>query len=482
MVAQHVNTKKIIRFIAVLICLVLIPSFTVYAGDINDNEASVLAVANGTFQYEGRYYRAKSEYISELYNFLADDDTDLTADQAGQAIEYIFGNVKEGIDSGYVYEVSSDNNSDSTDDNLNDTSDKNSSLYDLDSDTNQNPFAPKTNDPQKGAKELSDKELDDLFKRIDDNRELREKTRKIATDTDASIILDETGMTISTGDGETTIYKDTRIIPRRITMSLLIVGLSILVINVILLIILISSGCMRFKKQEKSKRREGHRRRRKIRKICRRLMTVTTTIGISLVCFLLAATIGIFNTSRIVQNIQTSGYFRTAYTDYVSEQVEKGEEYDGYDVFIIREKVAIDKTLSGSESADESSINSRSIAPYIKRMQKDVKSDVIVTFILSITAILIAAFSNIFMDLRRDRGVKSIAISIGVSAGVILAVALLLKLVHLETRFFLEPGYLYSFMEDQIEWIIKVFAIIGLFTTAFAASLVGLYKTIRKDR
>lgn len=487
MVGHHVNVKKIIRFITVLICLVLIPGFPVFAGDINDNEASVLAVANGTFEYNGKYYKAKSEYINELYNFLADDDTDLTPDQARQAIDYIFGNVKDGIDSGYVYEIDNpDGNPDKQTDNNNGNNDSenNSNLYDLDSDTNQNPYAKiqGSDDSKKDAKALSDKEVDDLFKRIDDNRKLKEKTRKIATDTDASIILDDTGITISTGDSETTIYKDTRIIPRCITFLPLVISLICLVIDVILLTILITNGCMRFKKQEKLKRREGHRRRRKIRKICRNTMTVTTTLCITLACLLLAAAVGIFNTNRIVQNIQTSGYFRTAYTDYVSEATQNGEEYDSYDVFVIKEKVAIDKVLSGSVVQQDTRTQNRSIAPYIKRMQQDVRRDMLITMILALAAVIIATFSNIFMDLRRDRGVKSIAISVGVSAGVILALALLLDLVHLETRFFLEPGYLYSFLEDQIDWIIKVFAIVGLFTTAIAASLVGMYKSIRKDR
>ena len=67
-------------------------------------------------------------------------------------------------------------------------------------------------------------------------------------------------------------------------------------------------------------------------------------------------------------------------------------------------------------------------------------------------------------------------------SAVTFASALLLKMLHIESRFFVEPGYLYSFLADQMDWIIKVFVIIGLFTTAIAASLVGLYKSMRRER
>ena len=201
--------------------------------------------------------------------------------------------------------------------------------------------------------------------------------------------------------------------------------------------------------------------------------------------------VGFFNSGEILQNIQNSGYFRYAYTEYLTDIVESASaqssaqeslSYSSYDAFIVQEKIAIDKTLAGSGTPDGTEISDMSIAPYIKRVQIDVKSYLIVCTVLSVLAVIISSVCNIFMDLRRDRGVKSIAISVTASVAVTFASALLLKMLHIESRFFVEPGYLYSFLADQMDWIIKVFVIIGLFTTAIAASLVGLYKSMRRER
>lgn len=541
---MKLKTRTILyRLVLSLITLIFIyvPCNRTYAGNINDNEATVLAVASGTFTYNGKTYKAKSEYISELYSFLADDDTDLTADQAREAIDYIFSNIKDGIDSGYVYEVggsdnkngknknSSDGSNSNDANNTNNSSDSNNpndpansnnddqNHYDLDSKENQNPLSNSDSngsDSQEDAKALSDKQLSDLFNKIDENQKLRDRTRGTASDTDATIIVDDSSITITTPKSNVKLYKDSRIIPVWILMTIVIISGGCLFINLLLAIILITNKCMRFNKQEKSGRRKGHRHRRKVRKICRNIMTVSSAISISLVCLILAIMVGFFNSGEILQNIQNSGYFRYAYTEYLTDIVESAQtsevtddtsanitgdtsadktadstaaqaeslSYSSYDAFIVQEKIAIDKTLAGSGTPDGTEISDMSIAPYIKRVQIDVKSYLIVCTVLSVLAVIISSVCNIFMDLRRDRGVKSIAISVTASVAVTFASALLLKMLHIESRFFVEPGYLYSFLADQMDWIIKVFVIIGLFTTAIAASLVGLYKSMRRER
>ena len=524
---MKLKTRTILyRLVLSLITLIFIyvPCNRTYAGNINDNEATVLAVASGTFTYNGKTYKAKSEYISELYSFLADDDTDLTADQAREAIDYIFSNIKDGIDSRYVYEVggsddkngknknSSDSSNSNDANNTNNSSDSNNlndpansnnddqNHYDLDSNENQNPLSNSDSngsDSQEDAKALSDKQLSDLFNKIDENQKLRDRTRGTASDTDATIIVDDSSITITTPKSNVKLYKDSRIIPVWILMTIVIISGGCLFINLLLAIILITNKCMRFNKQEKSGRRKGHRHRRKVRKICRNIMTVSSAISISLVCLILAIMVGFFNSGEILQNIQNSGYFRYAYTEYLTDIVESAQtantadtssaqpeslSYSSYDAFIVQEKIAIDKTLAGSGTPDGTEISDMSIAPYIKRVQIDVKSYLIVCTVLSVLAVIISSVCNIFMDLRRDRGVKSIAISVTASVAVTFASALLLKMLHIESRFFVEPGYLYSFLADQMDWIIKVFVIIALFTSAIAASLVGLYKSMRRER
>lgn len=81
---------------------------TALAGGINGNEASVIAVAGGTFEYQGKLYVAKAEYQAQLYAKLSEDGIDLTADQAAEGISMIYANVATGVNGGYLAEVAGD--------------------------------------------------------------------------------------------------------------------------------------------------------------------------------------------------------------------------------------------------------------------------------------------------------------------------------------------------------------------------------------
>ena len=48
-----------------LIFALLIYTSAVWAGDINGDEARVVAAASGTFTYDGKTYKAYSSYVSE---------------------------------------------------------------------------------------------------------------------------------------------------------------------------------------------------------------------------------------------------------------------------------------------------------------------------------------------------------------------------------------------------------------------------------
>ena len=465
--------------------ILLCSGSAVYAGDINSEEARVIAVASGTFTYKGKTYRAYSDYISELYSYLADDDTDLTAEQADSAISYIYSNVKEGIDSGYVYEVKSPSEKNNTDldsivnkDNGESDNKTNRSDETEGSDKNlQDNQIDISDEGNSSAKEASDREVEELFEKLDQSQEEREKNRHKASESDASIVINDDNITISTGDNDVKLYKDSRIIPESLINTLVIISACCLFVDIILAIILISKGCMRFLKQERDKPKKGHRKRRKIRKRCRDILTVTTAVAIILMYLSIAISIGIFNSDKIFQNIQSSGYFRYSYTEYIAQ--EKDGNAISYDDFVMKKKLAITSTL---KKGDSSNPEDTSLAPYISRIQKDVKNGLLATVIISFVSIVLSVVLNIFMDLRRDRGIKSIAVSTSVGTFFSFIAAFVLYCLHIENRFFVEPGYLYNFLADQMDWIIKVFVIIGLFGIAIAASLFGLYKSMRKDR
>ena len=447
---------------------------TTHAGNINSNEARVINAASGTFTYKGKTYKAYSDYVNELYSYLADDDVDLTKAQADEAISYIYSNVAEGIDSGYVYEVKdkSDNNTDTNQGNDQQTTEAQS---------------------DKSAKEVSDKEVEKLFKEIDKDIKEKEKYSETlsATETDSYLIVDDDHITINTGDNEIKLFKNDRIIPLPFVRFFVIIGIVITAINAVILVILSVKGCMRFMGQDRRKPRKGHRVRRRIRKVCRYILTVTNAVAFTLVCLILAICFGLFDNNRIMQNIQSSGYFRYAYTQYLADDVgaESDEESTNtsakiltYDEFIVQEKVNISSTFETETPLEQIEIDDKSIAPYVRRMQLDIKESMLVSMILLIISIMISIVANYFMDLRRDRGIKSLSISIIAGTVIIFVVAALLALFDIEKTFFIEPQYLKNIIEDMMDYIIKIFVIIGLFGTAFGASLVGLYRSMRSNR
>jgi hypothetical protein len=78
---------------------------TTYAGSVNANEQSVISAVSGQFEKDGIIYAVKPEYINSVTNYLAQDDVELTAEQAQAAISEIYANVQTGVESGYLVEV-----------------------------------------------------------------------------------------------------------------------------------------------------------------------------------------------------------------------------------------------------------------------------------------------------------------------------------------------------------------------------------------
>lgn len=72
---------------------------------INANEQRVIAAASGTFEYQGKIYRAKASYISQLTAKLDREGVDLSAAGADAAVGQIMANVGTGVKQGYLEEV-----------------------------------------------------------------------------------------------------------------------------------------------------------------------------------------------------------------------------------------------------------------------------------------------------------------------------------------------------------------------------------------
>lgn len=100
------------RALAASVCAIAIAGFltisgaaVAQAGEINANEAELVSAASGTFEYEGKTYRASSQYVEELRSYLCNDDVDLTAEDVSSLISDMYANVGAGVQEGYLEEV-----------------------------------------------------------------------------------------------------------------------------------------------------------------------------------------------------------------------------------------------------------------------------------------------------------------------------------------------------------------------------------------
>ena len=99
---------KRIGISVLLTALVLVTGLApacVFAGNINGNEANIIAQASGTFQYEGRSYVATQAALGQLTSYLSQDGIDLTADQAARALSLMYSNIEGGVLDGILVPV-----------------------------------------------------------------------------------------------------------------------------------------------------------------------------------------------------------------------------------------------------------------------------------------------------------------------------------------------------------------------------------------
>ena len=231
----------------------------------------------------------------------------------------------------------------------------------------------------------------------------------------------------------------------------------------------------------------GHRKRRKIRKFCRRILTVTTAVSIAGIFLIMALFVIVFNNSRILQNVQDSGYFRYAYIEYLAElgktekdTTEVTKKVDlSYDDFVIREKQATEQLLIGNRDVKYQQSN---VAPYVLRLKEDMKTSMLISGILFLLSLILGCVFTIFMDLRRDRGIRMIAISELIGTAFAGALTVVLLCLNPAKHLFIEPDYLYLFFKNHVDWMIKVLSVITVFGLVVGMTLVGLYFSRRKAK
>jgi len=149
--------KKLYILLTIFAGTLMLSPFRAEAG-INGSEASVIAAASGTFEYNGKYYVAAPGYVGQLTAQLDQPGINLTDSQAGKAIGSINGGVAAGVANGYLVEVGSAPGSEGQDDPT-DSTDPNGENVDNGNDSDQT-GSDKDKNSEKEKDSKKDKESD----------------------------------------------------------------------------------------------------------------------------------------------------------------------------------------------------------------------------------------------------------------------------------------------------------------------------------
>ncbi|MBE5942070.1 MAG: hypothetical protein E7264_05985 [Lachnospiraceae bacterium] len=491
--SNKVRMNKCILMMVVMCMAFMAPKMVAFAGGINGNEARVIAAASGTFTYEGKTYRAGASYINSLTSYLSGDDVDLTAAQADEAISMMYASIAEGVAQGYLYPVgegatteegsteeepdgewasSDDEEEDEEDSKKKDKDDKKEDATDAE------------------RKQQTENELnvwDAMSNPTENKKKLEARPEK--KDASAAVELEPDAIVVTTKDQETiSISKDKPIVSDSVVVVLTVIGGILLGVTVVCGIILFAKKCMSFKKAKGRKARPGHSKRRKIRRHTRGILTITTTIAMTGILILLGLYVSLFNYDAIMQNMQSSGYFRYAYSQYIAEQanaiakqatdegtVEEVPEIQTYDEYLFTIKQNSLKVLEGNM---EVIIPDSNVAPYIYNL----KTSFVEIFAKSgISLILTAVFGillMVFMDQRRERGVKHTAVAILIASGVMAVLTVVMLVYKPYTFLYIEPDYLYLFLMECIKRCVTALTSITAFCVVLGMLIVGIYKTM----
>ena len=119
---ERVISKKVKNMIINLLLLYSILFMTLSyttikakAGDINKTEEALLSFLSQVFEWEGKEYIIKSEYIGKARNYLSKDEVDIQESEKEGLFSLFYENITVGIQKGYLIEnISDDSKSEET--------------------------------------------------------------------------------------------------------------------------------------------------------------------------------------------------------------------------------------------------------------------------------------------------------------------------------------------------------------------------------
>ena len=475
---------KRIGMLAVLCTAVMAPKMITFAGEINGNEARVISAASGTFSYEGKTYRAGSAYINSLTSYLSADDVDLTAAQADEAISTMYASIGEGVAQGYLYEVGGEGSEEEA------STQEKDEKKDKKAEDSEEKDKDETEANSDGQSSGNVEVWDTMADPTENKMKLKERPDKEKAE--VSVEMNKDSIVVQ-ADGKKSIQisRDEQIIPASFFRIAFLTAAILFAVTIICGIILFATKCMTFKKRKDRRARPGHSKRRKIRHNVRNVLTVTTGISLIVVFVLLGLYVNLFDKDAIMQNMQSSGYFRYAYSEYISDLV---KDFDF-------EKLAEEKTMQADIQTYEdylftikknsldvldgnmnSVIPDSNVAPYIYNLKQEYMKLFRESGIFMIANVLLGIILMIFMDLQRERGIKHTAVAELAASGVLAVVMLVMVLQKPYLQLYIEPDYLYLFLMECIKRCVAVMTSITAFSVVLGMVLVGVYKTLVNNK
>ncbi|MDE5965311.1 MAG: hypothetical protein K2G89_00550 [Lachnospiraceae bacterium] len=510
--------KNKIRNCIMSVCLVgmavLFTAVPVLAGDINGNEARVIAVASGTFEYNGETYRAQDSYISQLKAYLSSDDVDLTAEQADKVISEIYGNVAEGVESGYLYKVSGDGE---------DTTEETTENTETTTEEETEEETEETTEPAAATSDVQATTTETVIEQVDEQDAL------------GTLVYDEEQNAMiyyspSSGQGIRLPSIEYPGEVARYNRGVFTIQLVFSTVLLLLLLLLLLAKCFPGQKKKRSRAHSkyyvNHKRRKQIRYIVGYVFTVLLALQLGAGFLLVGVRTSLFRNAFVQDHLTSSGYYRYIYDtmmDNLSEElsalpeeaVDTMLEPMTYERFLGVAKSMVQASLEGSESVfSANSLEEKftekiaevdlpePVSTYIKEAAitnmesytKDVIGSSIYGIRLSMNDILrgnlLLYFVNMIsmmvilvaMDRYRHRGVRYISRACIAGAGLVILLSGGLLVWKPYTRLRMNPEYLFLFIVDYLQRGMVITFVVGIIGIMAGICLYFLMKLLRQRK
>lgn len=533
------HIAKLLATACVAPAMVLGFSIHALAGDINGEEARVIAAASGTFYYNNEAYAAKSEYISQLYGYLSRDDINLTAAQADAAISEMYGSIGQGVAEGYLYKIGGSDDPSSTTESGDTTEattettkppimiipteepDPANTTETANTETSDNADSDIDGEPVPEGKTVETASTETVIDQVDEDK------------ADGKVTYDVQHHTMVYENKDGSEVKELPSVEHPLDVTGY-VNTGIIVILVMMAIILLAvlglylGKC--FPRQKKKRNRKtahyyvNHKMRSTYRKITGHTFTVLIACHIFAFALLLGVGASVFRQSFVVDNLTSSGYYRYVYSDMqqtirrelaAQEQgaVDQLLDQVGYDAFLNVAKEQAIGSLSGEiKTYDGAALQEKlmTVDCGLKTDDKQMCANVIVgnvqaysadmvcssiygikqgyrdfikhTIPIMLVNLLLMVVVVILMDRYHHRGVRYIARGVIAGAAIAMITAGVIYMVKPYRKIYIQPSSLYLFMREYIQHAAVIVAAIACIFVLAGAVLMALVGLIRKKQ